>query len=123
MNSSRQDSSRFKKFLISISVVAVASFAVAQTRPTTQDVQGQFDRLIGTGNEPAPLKPQPSPVFDTSSSIAPGAPRQTLKREGTELYYEATVSIAQAALGTRIIVPTVDSDEEVEIKAGTQPYT
>ncbi len=46
-----------------------------------------------------------------------------LKREGTELFYEAQVSIAQAALGTRIRVPTVDGEEEVEIKAGTQPDT
>lgn len=50
-------------------------------------------------------------------------PHPTLKRDGTELYYEAAVSIAQAALGTRIHVPTVDGDEEVEIKAGTQPDT
>ncbi len=48
-------------------------------------------------------------------------PHPSLKREGTELYYEAQVSIAQAALGTRITVPTVDGEEEVEIKAGTQP--
>ena len=39
-------------------------------------------------------------------------------REGTELFYEAKVSIAQAALGTTITVPTVDGEEEVEIKAG-----
>jgi molecular chaperone DnaJ len=51
------------------------------------------------------------------------APHPTLKRDGTELFYEAHVSIAQAALGTRITVPTVDGDEEVEIKAGTQPET
>jgi len=51
------------------------------------------------------------------------APHPTLKREGTELFYEVTVSIAQAALGTKIDVPTVDGDEEVEIKAGTQPDT
>jgi len=47
----------------------------------------------------------------------------SLKREGTELFYEAQVSIVQAALGTRITVPTVDGDEEVEIKPGTQPET
>ncbi len=47
----------------------------------------------------------------------------TLKRDGTELYYEAAVSIAQAALGTRLMVPTIDGEEEVEIKAGTQPET
>lgn len=51
------------------------------------------------------------------------APHPTLKRDGTELYYEARVSIAQAALGTTIEVPTVDGPEEVEIKAGTQPGT
>jgi molecular chaperone DnaJ len=51
------------------------------------------------------------------------APHPSLKREGTELFYEAPISIAQAALGTKIIVPTVDGDEEVEIKPGTQPDT
>jgi molecular chaperone DnaJ len=50
-------------------------------------------------------------------------PHPTLKRDGTELYFQASVSIAQAALGTRILVPTVDGDEEIEIKAGTQPDT
>jgi molecular chaperone DnaJ len=50
-------------------------------------------------------------------------PHPSLKRDGTELYFEAQVSIAQAALGTRITVPTVDGDEEVEIKPGTQPAT
>jgi molecular chaperone DnaJ len=50
-------------------------------------------------------------------------PHPALRREGTELVYEANVSIAQAALGTRIRVPTIEGDEEVEIKAGTQPGT
>ena len=51
------------------------------------------------------------------------APHESLRREGTELIYEASVSIAQAALGTTITVPTVEGDEEVEIKPGTQPGT
>lgn len=51
------------------------------------------------------------------------APHPTLKREGTELIYDATVGLAQAALGARITVPTVEGDEEVEIKPGTQPGT
>jgi molecular chaperone DnaJ len=46
-----------------------------------------------------------------------------LRREGTELIYEADISIAQAALGTRLIVPTVEGEEEVDIKPGTQPGT
>lgn len=51
------------------------------------------------------------------------APHPTLKRDGTELYYEAEVGIAQAALGARILVPTVEGEEDVEVKAGTQPGT
>jgi molecular chaperone DnaJ len=46
-----------------------------------------------------------------------------LRREGTELFYEADVSIAQAALGSRISIPTVDGEEAIEVKAGTQPGT
>ena len=52
------------------------------------------------------------------------ADHPTLTREGTELFYEAELSIAQAALGTKLHVPTVDGeDAEVEIKPGTQPGT
>ena len=41
-----------------------------------------------------------------------------------QLYYEADLSIVQAALGTRLQVPVVDGeDAEVEIKPGTQPGT
>ncbi|MBI3751172.1 MAG: molecular chaperone DnaJ [Chloroflexi bacterium] len=47
----------------------------------------------------------------------------SLKRDGTELVYEARIGLAQAALGTRIEVPTVEGHEEVEIRAGTQPGT
>jgi molecular chaperone DnaJ len=51
------------------------------------------------------------------------APHPTLTREGSELFHTAKITIAQAALGTRVTVPTVDGDEEVEIKPGTQPDT
>jgi molecular chaperone DnaJ len=47
----------------------------------------------------------------------------SLRREGTELVYEATIGLAQAALGSRILVPTVGGEEEIEIKPGTQPGT
>ena len=50
-------------------------------------------------------------------------PHPSLRREGTELAYDADISIVQAALGTRIVVPTVEGEEEVEIKSGTQPGT
>ncbi len=50
-------------------------------------------------------------------------PHPTLRRDGTELVYEASVGLAQAALGTTILVPTVEGEESVEVKAGTQPGT
>jgi molecular chaperone DnaJ len=46
----------------------------------------------------------------------------SLSREGTELYHEVDLSVAQAALGTKILVPTVEGEDvEVDVKAGTQP--
>jgi molecular chaperone DnaJ len=51
------------------------------------------------------------------------AAHPSLRREGTELVFEARVGLAQAALGTRIEVPTVEGTEDVEIRAGTQPGT
>jgi molecular chaperone DnaJ len=52
------------------------------------------------------------------------ADHPSLTREGTELFHEVGLSIAQAALGTKVEVPTVEGEPaEVEIKAGTQPGT
>jgi molecular chaperone DnaJ len=50
-------------------------------------------------------------------------PHPTLRREGTELAYDADISIVQAALGARIAVPTIEGEEEVDVKPGTQPGT
>jgi molecular chaperone DnaJ len=47
----------------------------------------------------------------------------SLRRNGTELYYDLPISITQATLGTRIRIPTVEGDEELDIKPGTQPGT
>jgi molecular chaperone DnaJ len=48
-------------------------------------------------------------------------PHPVLKRDGTELFLEQEISIAQAALGTTVTIPTVEGDESLEIKPGTQP--
>jgi molecular chaperone DnaJ len=50
-------------------------------------------------------------------------PHEVLRREGTEIYYELPVSIAQAALGTVVRIPTIEGEEDFEVKAGTQPGT
>ena len=41
-------------------------------------------------------------------------------REGTDLVCEVPVSIAQAALGTELEVPTLDGSSKVKVPAGTQ---
>jgi molecular chaperone DnaJ len=50
-------------------------------------------------------------------------PHPALRRDGTEIFHELPLSIAQAALGTRIRIPTIEGDEEIEVRAGTQPGT
>ncbi len=49
------------------------------------------------------------------------AAHPALRREGTELYHDLQLSVAQAALGTTVLVPTADGEEELEIRPGTQP--
>lgn len=48
---------------------------------------------------------------------------QFFEREGYNVWYEATISFAQAALGSEIIVPTLDGDVKYTVPAGTQPDT
>ena len=50
-------------------------------------------------------------------------PHALLRRDGTELYHELQMSIAQATLGTRVRIPTIEGDEEIEVRPGTQPGT
>src|SRR6202011_4891778 len=47
-------------------------------------------------------------------------PHSVLKRNGTDVVYELPLSVAQAALGDTVEIPTVDGPERVEIPPGTQ---
>jgi molecular chaperone DnaJ len=42
-------------------------------------------------------------------------------RDGLDIIHEAAVPVTAAMTGTRITVPTIEGEEEVEIGAGTQP--
>jgi molecular chaperone DnaJ len=42
-------------------------------------------------------------------------------RDGNDLVTEVPISIAQAALGTTVPLPTLDGDEELHVPPGTQP--
>jgi molecular chaperone DnaJ len=50
-------------------------------------------------------------------------PHVSLRRDGTEIFHELQLSIAQAALGTRVRIPTIEGDEDLEVRPGTQPGT
>jgi len=49
------------------------------------------------------------------------APHERFVRDGDDLLTELPISIAQAALGTRFTLETLDGDEELEVPGGTQP--
>ena len=50
-------------------------------------------------------------------------PHPSLRREGSELYHDLEISITQAALGARVHIPTVEGEDEIELRSGTQPGT
>jgi molecular chaperone DnaJ len=50
-------------------------------------------------------------------------PHPQLRRDGTEVYHDLSISIAQAALGTRVRIPTIEGEEDLEIRPGMQPGT
>jgi molecular chaperone DnaJ len=80
--------------------------------------EGHQVRLSGQGE----VGPRGGPAGSLYVAVHVTA-HKSLKREGTELYYEADVPMVGAALGTTITVPTVEGDEHVEIRPGTQPGT
>ena len=50
-------------------------------------------------------------------------PSDKFRREGTAGYYDQPVSFAQAALGAKLTIPTIDGNVEYTMPRGTQPGT
>ena len=48
-------------------------------------------------------------------------PHDVYSRKGDDLHCRVTLPMTAAALGTRLTIKTLDSEEAVEVKAGTQP--
>jgi len=48
-------------------------------------------------------------------------PHRFFRRRGDDILLDVSINLAQAALGAKISVPTVDGDESVSVPAGTQP--
>jgi molecular chaperone DnaJ len=80
--------------------------------------EGHQIRLSGEG-EVGPRGGTPGNLY-VAVHVTPHA---QLRRDGTELYHELQMSIAQAALGTRVRIPTIEGEEEIEVRPGTQPGT
>ncbi len=49
------------------------------------------------------------------------APHKFLKRAGADLLYNLEIGFPEAALGTKVPVPTLDGNVDVKISQGTQP--
>lgn len=47
-------------------------------------------------------------------------PHEYFKRQGSDVVYELTVDVAQAALGDEVEVPTIEGREKIKVPAGTQ---
>ena len=76
---------------------------------------GHQIRLTGEG-EAAPRGGVPGNLY----VVAHVATHEQLRRQDTELYYDLSLSITQAALGASVTVPTADGEEMVDIRPGTQ---
>lgn len=45
------------------------------------------------------------------------------KRDGADIFYDENISMADAALGKKITVPTLEGTEKLEVEPGSQPNT
>jgi len=79
---------------------------------------GMSIRLAGEG-EPGERGGPPGNLY-VNVRVKPHA---YFKRRDSDVIVELKVNVAQAALGTRVKVPTLDGEREIAIPAGTQPNT
>jgi len=88
---------------------------IAVKIPTGID-NGYQLRLIGQGQTP----PEEGIPGDLYVNIYV-SPHKHFERVGDDLLYNLEIGFPQAALGTRITVPTLDGNSEVKIHQGTHP--
>ena len=48
-------------------------------------------------------------------------PHEKFKRDGADIFYDANISMVDAALGKTIVVPTLEGTEKLTVEQGTQP--
>ena len=77
---------------------------------------GQRIRLSGEGHAGA-LGGQSGDVY----VLVHVRPHDRLVREGDDIYSTVDLTMTEAALGTKVQVPTLEGDVELDLDAGTQP--
>jgi molecular chaperone DnaJ len=77
---------------------------------------GMRIRLTGHGE----VGPGGGPAGDLYVEIAE-RPHDVFSRKGDDLHCRVTVPMTAAALGTRLTIKTLDGEEAVEVRPGTQP--
>jgi molecular chaperone DnaJ len=77
---------------------------------------GMRIRLAGQGE----VGPGGGPAGDLYVEIHERA-HDVYARKGDDLHCKVTVPMTAAALGTRLTIKTLDSEEQLEVKSGTQP--
>lgn len=50
-------------------------------------------------------------------------PHDKFKRDGADIFYDQNISMIDATLGKKLIVPTLEETEKIEAEAGSQPNT
>ncbi|HLF28065.1 MAG TPA: molecular chaperone DnaJ [Anaerolineae bacterium] len=73
-------------------------------------------RLAGEG-EPGEFGGPPGNLY----VILEVKPHPYFRRKDDDVVLEVAVNIAQAALGDKVVIPTLDGEEALDIPAGTQP--
>ncbi|HJT10222.1 MAG TPA: molecular chaperone DnaJ [Candidatus Nitrosotalea sp.] len=48
-------------------------------------------------------------------------PHSKFKRDGADLFYDENISMIDAALGKKLVVPTLEGTEKIDVEAGSQP--
>ncbi|MGD8626558.1 MAG: molecular chaperone DnaJ [Anaerolineae bacterium] len=94
--------------------------AVEVERPISVKIPAGVDdgtriRLAGEG-EPGVRGGPPGNLY----VVLHVSPHKFFRREGNDIILELGVNIAQASLGDKFAVPTLDGDEQITIPAGTQ---
>ncbi|HEY8300263.1 MAG TPA: molecular chaperone DnaJ [Jatrophihabitans sp.] len=96
---------------------------VRSRRTITVEVPGGIEdgmriRLAGQGE----VGPGGGPAGDLYVEIAE-QPHDTFTRDGSDLHCHIQVPMTAAALGTDLILTTLDGEEKIDIRAGTQSGT